>query len=133
MQDVDLTSNVLHELRRLGVRISIDDFGTGYSSLAYLKRFPLHTLKIDQSFVRDLIDRPDDEAIVAAIVALSRGFNLSVVAEGVETVAHVQRLQALECEEMQGFWFSCPLRSAAATAFLQQHHQGNQLIFPMSD
>ena len=133
MQDVDRTAKVLQELQAEGVHISIDDFGMGYSSLAYLKRFPLHTLKIDQSFVRDLIHSPDDAAIITAILALGRGLNLSVVAEGVETQAQMQQLRSLQCQEMQGYWLSHPLAATAATQFLHQRYSSSQVLpFPLS-
>ena len=120
MQDVEYTTAVLHALRKMGIRISMDDFGAGYSSLGYLKKFPLHTLKIDRSFVQDLADSPDDLAIISAIITLGQGLNLNVVAEGVETQAQLEQLRSLNCVEMQGFWFSQPLDVKAATQFLKQ-------------
>jgi EAL domain-containing protein (putative c-di-GMP-specific phosphodiesterase class I) len=107
----------------MGVNVSMDDFGTGYSSLGYLKKFSFQTLKIDQSFVRDLQDNPQDKAIISAIVTLGRGFNLRVVAEGVETIEQLEMLRALNCEEMQGYWFSRPLPTNEATQFLCNHFQ----------
>lgn len=121
MQNVEFTQAILKELRDMGVRISVDDFGTGYASLSYLKQFPLHTLKIDQSFVQDLTDQPEDLAIITAIITLGRGLNLNVVAEGVETIEQMERLRSLHCKEMQGYWFSKPLDAIAATQFLQTH------------
>ncbi|MGB7440155.1 MAG: EAL domain-containing protein [Coleofasciculaceae cyanobacterium] len=109
MDNVDFTKKILHRLENLGVRISMDDFGTGYSSLAYLKNFPLHTLKIDRSFVRDLSFDSCDVAIAAAVVALGKGLNLSVVAEGVETNAQLRQLESIGCYEMQGYFFSRPV------------------------
>jgi diguanylate cyclase (GGDEF)-like protein/PAS domain S-box-containing protein len=119
MQDVSSTCMVLQELQDMGVRIAMDDFGTGYSSLNYLKQFPLHALKIDRSFVRDLTEHPEDQAIVSTIITLGQGLNLSVVAEGVETQAQVDLLRSLNCTEMQGYWFSKPLGAQAATRLLQ--------------
>lgn len=127
MQNLEHTSSVLEQIRAMGVSISMDDFGTGYSSLSYLKRFPLHTIKIDQSFIRDLIHRPADKAIVSAIITLSRGLGLSVVAEGVETQAHMECLRSLRCQEMQGYWFSRPLTAEQATQFLLEHHTTGKL------
>ncbi|MGP1381972.1 MAG: EAL domain-containing protein [Thainema sp.] len=127
MQNLEHTSNVLEQIRAMGISISMDDFGTGYSSLSYLKRFPLHTIKIDQSFIRDLIHRPADKAIVSAIITLSRGLGLSVVAEGVETQAHMECLRSLKCKEMQGYWFSRPLTAEQATQFLLEHQQDGKL------
>ena len=109
----------MEELHRLGIRFYIDDFGTGYSSMSYLKRLPVHGLKIDQSFVRDLGDDPTDAAIVEAIIAMARRFNLMVVAEGVETEAQFAFLRDQGCEAYQGFHFGRPLPPEAfAAAFL---------------
>jgi diguanylate cyclase (GGDEF)-like protein/PAS domain S-box-containing protein len=119
MQDMALTKAILLALHQMGVNLAIDDFGTGYCSLSYLKQFPFHTLKIDQAFVRDLLMNSQDVAIVSAIVALSQGLNLRVVAEGVETQATKDLLQTLHCEQMQGYFFSRPLPVEAATQFLQ--------------
>lgn len=107
--DVTRARHVLNELKKLGVAISIDDFGTGYSSLHYLKSFPINRLKIDQSFVRDLKQDPNDAAIVSAIIALGHQMNLQVIAEGVETVEQLQFLQHHACDEIQGYFFSPPI------------------------
>src|ERR1700748_1167 len=96
----------LHQLRALGVRISMDDFGTGYSSLSYLRSFPFDKIKIDRSFVKDLIDRPDCVAIVRAISGLGRSMNITTTAEGVETEDQLAWLRAEGCNEVQGFLFS---------------------------
>jgi diguanylate cyclase (GGDEF)-like protein/PAS domain S-box-containing protein len=119
MKNVELTQVTLEELHKMGISIALDDFGTGYSSLGYLKTFPLHTLKIDQSFVRDLTTDPNDEAIVTAIVAMGKVLNLKLVAEGVETEAQELKLRSLSCDEMQGYLFSEPMQSEDATNFLQ--------------
>ena len=109
MHDVDETLAKLEALSAMGVRLAIDDFGTGYSSLAYLKRFPVDKLKIDQSFVRDLTHDRDDAAIVAAIVGLARSLGLDILAEGVETDAQLAALTGHGCSKFQGYYFSRPL------------------------
>jgi diguanylate cyclase (GGDEF)-like protein/PAS domain S-box-containing protein len=118
MQNVEYSQNILQQLNSLGVHISIDDFASGFSSLEHLKKFPFHTLKIDQSFVHDLKNDPKDLAIISALVSLGRGFNLRVVAEGVETQQQIDLLRSLECEQMQGFWFSRPLAAEDASKWL---------------
>jgi diguanylate cyclase (GGDEF)-like protein/PAS domain S-box-containing protein len=107
----------LEELNTLGVGLAVDDFGVGYSSLNYLKRLPIQKLKIDKSFIRDVITDPDDRAITETIVALARGLRLSVVAEGVETEAQFALLEELKCDEVQGFLFSPPLAPMAFMAW----------------
>jgi diguanylate cyclase (GGDEF)-like protein/PAS domain S-box-containing protein len=102
---------ILTELRDLGVRLAIDDFGTGYSSLAYLKRFPIDELKIDQSFVRDIPSDKNDMEIAATIIAMGRNLNLSIVAEGVETKEQLEFLTAHECQAYQGYLYSRPISS----------------------
>nr|WP_314900375.1 bifunctional diguanylate cyclase/phosphodiesterase [uncultured Deefgea sp.] len=120
MQDADHPIELLQRLRGLGVMLSIDDFGTGYSSLSYLKRFPINKLKIDQSFVRDMDSDQGDAAIVEAIIRLGHSLGLTVIAEGVETAAHLAALAQLECDELQGYYFSRPLPAADAQAFLHK-------------
>ena len=112
MQDIPENASLLTRLGELGVGISIDDFGTGYSSLSYLKKLPVDSIKIDSSFVRDIEDDPNDEAIIRAILAMAHSLRLSVVAEGVETPAQLEALSALGCDEFQGFLES-PALSAA--------------------
>lgn len=122
MQNVELARQVLNELREMGVQISMDDFGTGYSSLSYLQKFPFHTLKIDRAFVQTLQDNPKDTAIISAIISLGQSFHLRVVAEGVETSEQLELLKRLHCQEIQGYWFSRPLRSEDAIEFLKKHY-----------
>lgn len=112
MNDVEHAIRALRELKVLGVQLAIDDFGTGYSSLAYLKRFPIDVLKIDRSFVRDMVVDPDSEAIVASIISLSHHLQMKVVAEGVETLQQLNYLRSHGCDEVQGNHFSRPLPPA---------------------
>ena len=118
MQNAEATIHTLRELKALGVRISIDDFGIGYSSLSYLKRLPIDTLKIDQSFVRDITSDPDDAAIATAIIALAHTLKLRVVAEGVESQQQLEFLSTRQCDRMQGFLFSRPLAAGECGEFL---------------
>ncbi|MGQ7889667.1 putative bifunctional diguanylate cyclase/phosphodiesterase [Paenibacillus sp. WC2504] len=110
--DVDHAIQSLLELKELGVHVSIDDFGTGYSSLYYLKKFPIDKLKIDRSFVRDIMVDPNDAAIVTTIIAMTRHLNLKVIAEGVETEEQLHFLHQNRCNEVQGYWFSPPVNTA---------------------
>jgi len=130
MRDFEANAIKLGRLSASGIRLAIDDFGTGYSSFKYLSRFPIHTLKIDQSFVQEL-DREENVSIVNAMVAMGRGMNLNVIAEGVETESQLVRLQQMQCHEMQGYYYSPPVSSHEATTLLGQHmrgfsHVGNQ-------
>ncbi|MCY9661192.1 EAL domain-containing protein [Paenibacillus chondroitinus] len=109
--DVDHAIQSLLELKELGVNVSIDDFGTGYSSLYYLKKFPIDKLKIDRSFVRDIMVDPNDAAIVTTIIAMTRHLNLKVIAEGVETEEQLHFLHQNRCNEVQGYWFSPPVNA----------------------
>jgi EAL domain-containing protein (putative c-di-GMP-specific phosphodiesterase class I) len=117
LDNMDDTIASMQVLRGLGVRFSLDDFGTGYSSLQYLKRLPLDQLKIDQSFVRDLVNDSNDQAIVLTIIAMARSLKLDVIAEGVETDAQCALLGQLGCQAYQGYLFSKP-RPAPALARL---------------
>ncbi len=118
VQDMESTLAVLNALKVLGVRLAIDDFGTGYSSLSYLRQFPIDTLKIDQSFVRDIADDPDDVAIVSAVIGMGNSLKLRVSAEGIETRAQLAFLQAENCLEGQGFYFSPPVTAGAFAELL---------------
>ncbi|MCB6182455.1 EAL domain-containing protein [Leeia sp. TBRC 13508] len=119
MYEVEDTIQLLSRLNELGVSLAIDDFGTGYSSLSYLKRFPIDHLKIDRSFVRDVINDPDDASITSAIIAMAHNLKLKVVAEGVETEQQASFLKELGCEFAQGFLYSKPLPSAEMALFMQ--------------
>lgn len=118
--DVDHAIQSLLELKQLGVHVSIDDFGTGYSSLYYLKKFPIDKLKIDRSFVRDIMVDPNDAAIVTTIIAMTHHLNLKVIAEGVETEEQLHFLHQNRCNEVQGYWFSPPVSSAQLENMLSQ-------------
>ncbi len=109
MKNADFTISALNEFKSMGIHLSLDDFGTGYSSLSYLKRFPLETLKIDRSFVRDITTDPNDAAIVHAVIALAHSLKLKVVAEGVETEGQLSYLKTHDCDQVQGYYFSHPL------------------------
>jgi diguanylate cyclase (GGDEF)-like protein len=109
MDDMKGTITVLHELKKLGVSLSIDDYGTGYSSLQYMKDFPVDVLKIDQSFVFNLLTSSKDAAIIQSTILLAHSFGLKVIAEGVETEAHQKYLAELGCDELQGYLFSRPV------------------------
>jgi diguanylate cyclase (GGDEF)-like protein/PAS domain S-box-containing protein len=116
---------VMDALHARGIRMSIDDFGTGYSSLSYLKRFKVYKLKIDQSFVRDLTDDPEDKAIVSAIISMAGSLGLQTIAEGVETEGQLAFLRDSGCNEVQGYYYSKPLPAQAFEAFLRQMRDGS--------
>jgi EAL domain-containing protein (putative c-di-GMP-specific phosphodiesterase class I) len=109
IKTAESTQAILKTLREMGVQIAIDDFGTGYSSLSYLRRFPADSLKIDQSFVRQITTAPEDASIVTAIISLARSLKMRAVAEGVTTPEEMAFLQANECDEAQGYYFSRPV------------------------
>ncbi|NHZ79349.1 EAL domain-containing protein [Massilia sp. CCM 8695] len=118
MENVNANLDLLHGLQAAGIHLSIDDFGTGYSSMAYLKRFPIDQLKIDRSFVHDVPG--DGEAIATAIIAMAHSLQLSVVAEGVETLAQLDFLRQAGCDIMQGYYFARPMPAAQLTALLRE-------------
>ncbi len=109
MKDLDVTLNILKDLKSIGVRISLDDFGTGYSSLNYLKRLPIDTIKIDKSFIDEITEDSKEEAIAESIIALAHKMNLSVVAEGIETQKQLEFIKEQKCDKAQGYYFSKPL------------------------
>ncbi|WP_211332958.1 EAL domain-containing protein [Pseudorhodoferax soli] len=118
-QDVEKMIATFERLKQVGVRLSIDDFGTGYSSLSYLKHFRVDTLKIDQSFVRNMLTQSEDETIVRAVIALAHNLKFKVIAEGVETAEHCQLLRAHGCDEIQGYYFGKPVPAAEFEALLR--------------
>ncbi|MCI3923909.1 EAL domain-containing protein [Paenibacillus sp. TRM 82003] len=119
MKNVNFVMDTIEELKRIGVHISIDDFGTGYSSLSYLKRFRVHTLKIDRSFIRDVTTDEDNAAIVTALIAMSQQMKMRSLAEGVETIEQLNFLRDKGCNEIQGYIYSKPLPTDEFTAMLQ--------------
>jgi diguanylate cyclase (GGDEF)-like protein/PAS domain S-box-containing protein len=142
--DLELTESVatgnptaamamMERLHALGVRLSIDDFGTGYSSLNYLKRFPIHTLKIDQSFVRDIGTDADDRAIVKAIIQMARALHLSTIAEGVENDEQARFLRAHGCDSVQGYRYCRPIEPEAAFQFILARHRARSEELNASD
>lgn len=120
MKNVDVAVSNLHQIKKMGIQISIDDFGTGYSSLAYLKRFPIDILKIDQSFIGELTNNPADAAIINSIITLAHSLKLRVIAEGVETEAQLEFLKSRGCDEAQGYYFSRPLLVDQIPALLRK-------------
>jgi EAL domain-containing protein (putative c-di-GMP-specific phosphodiesterase class I) len=120
MRDAQSTILILKRLHEMGFLISIDDFGTGYSSLNYLRRFPIHKIKVDQSFVREMVEDPDTASIVSGIIGLAKSLKLKVIAEGVENDAQLGLLREQGCHEAQGFLFSKALPAPEFEAFVQR-------------
>jgi EAL domain-containing protein (putative c-di-GMP-specific phosphodiesterase class I) len=120
MEDAEAAVRTLQQLKALGIQLAIDDFGTGYSSLAYLKRFPVDELKIDRAFVSGLGRDSEDASIVNAVASLGHALNLSIVAEGIETIEEAQQVHALGCEVGQGYYFAKPMARAEVDGFLVQ-------------
>jgi EAL domain-containing protein (putative c-di-GMP-specific phosphodiesterase class I) len=120
MQNPTRAVELIRELKSLGIAISIDDFGTGYSSLAYLKRFPIDSLKIDRSFIHDLPRDTGNMAITQAVIGMAHSLKLTVIAEGVETREQLDFLRGHDCDQMQGFYFSKPVPAREIAALLAQ-------------
>ena len=118
MDHAERAVDTLRQLVDLGLKFSMDDFGTGYSSLSYLKRLPLDELKIDRSFITDLPNKSEDQALVSAMIYLAHEFKLKVVAEGVETQAQLDLLAKMGCDEYQGYLFSQPVNAVDVTPML---------------
>ena len=119
IRDVEDTVRILSGLKSIGVRIAVDDFGTGYSSLATLQRFPLDTIKIDQSFIRDITGATQQTGLADAIISIGKRLSLTVVAQGVETRIQADFLNNHACDELQGFYFNRPLAAGEFTDLLQ--------------
>jgi EAL domain-containing protein (putative c-di-GMP-specific phosphodiesterase class I) len=124
LEDIFKVSAAMKACHAMGVSFALDDFGTGYSSLTYLKRLPAETLKIDQSFVRDMLDDPGDLAIVNGVIGLARSFGREVIAEGVETRAHGDMLLATGCELAQGYGIAKPMPAANLPDWVAGWHRG---------
>jgi EAL domain-containing protein (putative c-di-GMP-specific phosphodiesterase class I) len=121
MQNVERTVRVLEAIKSLGITLAIDDFGTGYSSMSLVKKFPIDALKIDRSFVREIMNDCEDIAIADAIIAFGRALNLTVVAEGVETAEQEAFQRAHNCDEIQGYLISKPVPADEFATFLANH------------
>ncbi|EHM00471.1 PAS domain S-box protein [Acetobacteraceae bacterium AT-5844] len=128
LNDDQPNHEVLHELSRLGTRIVLDDFGTGFSSLSYVLRFPIDKIKIDRSFVTGLPDRRESEAVISAVVSMSRSLGISVTAEGVETAGQLEALRRLGCNDAQGYLFSRPVRAAEVAALVDKRRRPEDLV-----
>jgi diguanylate cyclase (GGDEF)-like protein len=127
MENIEMTTDMLRQLREFGVESSIDDFGTGYSSLSYLHRFPSSTLKIDRSFVSRMNDHSENAEIVRTIIMLARNLGMSVIAEGIETKAQLEQLRAMTCEQGQGYYFAKALSSKDAFSLIEGEFIGRSL------
>ena len=123
--DIEQSITMLHALKQLGFDIAIDDFGTGYSSLAYLRRFPISELKVDKIFVQNMITSKSDTQIVRSVIDLAHNFGLTVVAEGAEDAATLAALEAMGCDQVQGYVFSRPLRASAFAEWMDQFTKSN--------
>ncbi|MGD8189720.1 sensor domain-containing protein [Brevibacillus ginsengisoli] len=121
MQQVDAAINKLQDLKEMGIKVSIDDFGTGYSSLSYLKKFPIDSLKIDRSFIKDIVANHEDATIVKAIIVMARSLKRQIIAEGVETEEQMNLLRELGCTKMQGYLFSKPISAEAMGVYLADY------------
>ena len=123
MHDFEKTLEILQNLKAGGIRVSIDDFGTGYSSLAYLKRFPIHQLKIDRTFIKDMMGNPDDRAIVDAMISMAHSLKMEVLAEGVERADQLEYLRTLGCDKVQGYYFGRPVPAEEFREMLLRQEQ----------
>jgi EAL domain-containing protein (putative c-di-GMP-specific phosphodiesterase class I) len=128
LEDNDYTVATMQQLNNLGVNLSLDDFGTGYSSLNYLRKFPFHKIKIDQSFIADLGDGRDARAIIGAIATLGANLDKIVVAEGIETEEQMQLVMSQGCHEGQGYLYGKPMMSEAILERLAKHKPSEQKV-----
>tara|TARA_B110000046_G_scaffold80794_1_gene89075 strand:+ start:1 stop:873 length:873 start_codon:yes stop_codon:yes gene_type:complete len=128
LEDIDLAKEVINQCKQLGITFSIDDFGTGYSSLSYLKKIPAEYLKIDQTFVRDMLADADDCTIIKGIIELSKAFNLKVIAEGVETPAHGEVLTELGCFLAQGYGIAKPMSASDMPVWIKRWQEHPVLV-----
>ena len=122
MKETEGAFGLLDQLKSAGVQLAIDDFGTGYSSIAYLQKLPADIVKIDRSFVSDMVNGNRERVLVRSMMELSHSLGYRVVAEGVETQEEADLLQAMGCDEIQGYWLSRPVRSAALIDWLMERH-----------
>ena len=132
MTDIERSVKTLLQLRELGVSLALDDFGTGYSSLNYLQRFPVNMLKIDRSFVQDVLSNPNSATITDAIIALAKSLRLTITAEGIETKEQRDYLQARGCDEGQGFYFSRPANADTIAKLLNESFQSDAAPIPLA-
>jgi EAL domain-containing protein (putative c-di-GMP-specific phosphodiesterase class I) len=131
LQDTVGTLAALHELRSMGIAVALDDFGTGYSSLSYLRSFPFDKIKIDQSFVRDLVRNKESMLIIRAVTGLGHSLNIKTTAEGVETLEQLNKLREEGCTEVQGYLFSHPRPASELRLLIEElQHIGND-AFPL--
>ena len=133
MDNLDHSRHIINQLKALGITIALDGFTTGFLTLEYLKRIPLDTLKLDRSLIQQLTDSPQDLAIVTALIELGKGFNLKIVAEGVENQEQVELLSSLSCHHMQGFWFGRPLAANEAKKLLQLNDSQEAMTNPVEE
>ena len=130
MENVDLVTETLDRLRSLGLRLSLDDFGTGYSSLSYLHRFPMNILKIDQSFIRNLLDGRGNYQLVRTILMMAENFDMTTIAEGIENSRQIEELRGMGCHQGQGYYFSPPVDAADATGLLRDNLRAQEAQTP---
>jgi EAL domain-containing protein (putative c-di-GMP-specific phosphodiesterase class I) len=131
LQNTDGVSHVIRSCQKMGIGFALDDFGTGYSSLTYLKRLPVETLKIDRSFVRDMLTDRDDLAIVKGVIALAKAFQRQVIAEGVETQSQMDRLKLFGCDCVQGFGIARPMPADDFHAWIESRQHGLLQVKPV--